>query len=483
MKHRILFVTAEYDPLMKIGGLADVSAGLPAALKRLGHDVRVLLPAYGGLRGVRVDELPVVATWQGATLREWHDTNANVPLWLLDNARFRRRVHPYQSPNGDPWDDDAEAFLAFAHTAALLAAGMTAIEWHADIVHANEWHTGMAPVSLLQQRVRAASVFTIHNIAYQGLFPMETAHRLDIPAWLLHPETLEFHGRLSFMKAGLVFADRIAAVSPGYADEIQAAVFGAGLDGLMRKRRDELTGILNGIDTDAWNPATDASLPACFSADDLRGKAIVKASLLHELGFPADAATEPLLIFIGRLVEQKGVDLMLDALPRLLEQRLRLAILGSGDSHYENTLREVATRNADRIAVRIGYDAALARRLYAGGDMLLMPSRFEPCGLAQMYAMRYGCIPVAHAVGGLRDSIIDAGDGTTAADGATGFLFHAPQSDALLARVQQALRLYDADKQWRALMRQAMRRDFDWGRAAREYERVYDKALEKLNAR
>lgn len=477
MNYNVLFVTAEADPLIKVGGLADVSAGLPAALRERGNDVRLLMPAYGGLRGVDVNSLETVArfTRRDHCLRALPADHSMPPVWLLDTPAFRRRIHPYHASDGRNWDDDAEVYAELAQVAARIADDDVGLDWRADIVHANEWHTGLVPVELLRRRVRAASVFTIHNIAYQGIFPIPVATRLGLPAWLLQPEALEFYGSISFMKGGVVFSDRLTAVSPGYADEICTPEYGERLDGLLRSRRHVLTGVLNGIDMERWDPANDAAVAAHFDVNDMKGRKVAKQALHEELGLAKDG--KPLLVFVGRLVSQKGIDLLLGALPQLMRMRLRIAVLGSGEAMLEQALKEAAASYPGQFAVHIGYSDALSRRFYAGGDMLLMPSRFEPCGLTQMYAMRYGCLPVAHAVGGLRDSITDATPGTVKNGKATGFLFESATVDAMLEGITRACARYDDAAAWSAMMQAAMAQDFSWRTSARRYEEIYSSAL------
>lgn len=479
MKLRILFPTAEYEGLVKVGGLADVSAGLPRALLEQGHDVRILLPAYGALDQEKVAAAKIIARLPGrrGVLRELVRDDAEPGIWLLDTPAFRRRSHPYHRPGGTPWGDDLTCYALLARAAAQLADDRFGLGWRADVVHANEWHTGLVPVELLLQKVPAAGVFTVHNMAYQGIFDADAFDALAIPDWLHHPDALEFHGGLSFMKGGLVFAERITAVSRGYAEEIRTPEYGEGLEGLVRKRSDALTGITNGVDTRAWNPAQDKALRHRFSRRSLDGKRAEKHDLLETLELEPCNKDEPLLVFIGRLTTQKGIELLLGALPDLLREPLRIAILGTGDRLFEQALREAGENAKGRVAVHLKYDDVMARRFYAGGDMLIMPSRFEPCGLAQLYAMRYGCIPVARAVGGLKDTIVDATGDAIAARQATGFLFEKHNVDDLLKAVRRAMQSKNDTETWSRIMDTAMRQDFSWKHAAREYVKVYREAM------
>ncbi|MFP4614519.1 MAG: glycogen synthase GlgA [Thiohalorhabdus sp.] len=480
---RILFVSSEVHPFVKTGGLADVSASLPHALHELGHDVRILMPGYAdALR--RAGDLPVAEGWSGlpegpkTRLRTARLPDSGVPVWMLDASGFSDRPgNPYLAPDGEPHADNAERFYRLARATAAIATDRAGLDWRPEVVHCNDWQTGMVPVRTLLERVPAATVFTVHNLAYQGLFPHATFQGLSLPPWLWHPEALEFHGHLSFMKGGAAFADRLTTVSPSYAREIQTAEHGWGLDGLFRRRAADLTGILNGIDHRAWDPATDPHLPAHFSSEDLAGKREVKAALLEELGLDADAEA-PLLGVVSRLADQKGIDLLLGAARTLLARGARLAVVGTGDRYYETALRRLAQYNPGKVGVHIGFSEALAHRVVAGADMLLMPSRFEPCGLNQLYALRYGTVPVVRAVGGLADSVVDATPENLAAGSATGITFAGDTAAALGGAVDRALKLYQDDTQWRRLQDTGMEQDFTWERSAGEYVKVYRSALE-----
>ena len=473
---RILFVAAEVHPYIKVGGLADVAAGLPAALAELGHDVRVLVPVtVGALKIARVRRAQAVTVKQGSLpqgsrLLEGPLAGRRARVWLLDTPGFRRRSGtPYQDQTGRSYHDDAARYDELARFAAAIAAGDALPGWRPDVVHCNEWHTGLTPVYLFLQRVPAAGIFTIHNLGYQGLFSAADFAALGLPAWLWHPAALEFHGRMNFMKAGLLFSDRITAVSPGYAREILTPEFGAGLEGVLRRRAERLSGIVNGIDMRAWDPARDAALAARFDASRLKARGPNRAALRREFGLPE--CDRLLLGMVTRLVPQKGVDLVLDALPALLRLPVDLAILGSGDPALQDALLAAAKRQPDRIRVRLGQDETLAHRIYAGCDAFLMPSRFEPCGLSQLYAMRYGALPVVHRTGGLADTVRD-----TAAARANGFLFNAPNAAALTRAVGRAVAQYRRHPAWQRMMRTGMSEDRSWIRSAREYLKVYELA-------
>lgn len=476
----VLFVTTEFEGLVKVGGLADFSAGLPRALARSGHQLRVLLPCFGGIRGM--GDAPVIAALPGGgCLREWSPGPRGLRLWLVDQPAWRARLdNPYTTAAGGGWPDDAAAFSAFARLAACLAGDRLGLGWRADVVHANDWPSGLVPVWMMLERIPAASIFTIHNLAYQGLFPAGSIAATGLPDWLYHPGALEFWGQLSFIKGGLTFADRLTTVSPHYATEIQGPEFGEGLDGLLRARARDLSGIVNGIDEGAWNPRRDPALAASFGPGRLAGRARCRAALQAELGLvlPAEAA---IAVFVGRVQPQKGIDELLAALPRLMELPLSIVVLGSGDARLERGLRSAAARYPGRCQVALRYDDALGRRLLAGGDLLLMPSRFEPCGLTQLYAMRYGCIPVAHAVGGLRDTITDATPAALADGSATGILYEGATPAALAEAVQRALALRASPPGWRRVMAAAMRGRHGWPAGATAYARVYAEASAARN--
>ena len=482
--YKVLFVSSEVQPFMKTGGLADVSASLPHALAELGHDVRILMPAYGDVLDRVTDSSPVPG-WQNpligvpTRLLETRLPNSRVPVWLLEAPSFSDRPgNPYLTADGQAHADNAARFDLLARAATAVAGGFTDLAWQPDVVHCNDWQTGLIPVHMLLHRVPAATVYTVHNLGYQGLFPMDTRTELGLPAWLWHPEALEFYDHLSFMKGGAVFADRLTTVSPTYAAEIQTSAHGWGLEGLFHQRAADLTGILNGIDHRAWDPATDPHLPVHFDAADLGGKAENKARLQAEMGL-AEEPDVPLLGFISRLADQKGVDLLLGALGEMLEQGVQLAVLGSGEHTYENALTRFADHYPGRVAVRIGFDEGLAHRIEAGADIFLMPSRFEPCGLNQLYSLRYGTVPVVRAVGGLADSVVDATPEHLHAGEATGVTFSGETPAALATAVARAVALYRDPGTWRRLQQTGMDRDFTWQRSAAAYVDQYAAAVDR----
>lgn len=482
---RILFVSSEVYPLIKTGGLADVSASLPRALQSLGHQAHVLIPGYRdalgaaaalGLKPVASGEIDGYAV----RLLETHLPNSRNKAWLLDcPPLYDRPGNPYHDEAGNPYADNAERFMLLCRAAARLASGDFGIDWQPDVVHCNDWQSALVPLLLHTRRPRPALVFTIHNLAYQGVFSEDKFDALRIPRRYWHPDALEFHGQWSFIKAGLLLADRITTVSPSYAREIQSARFGHGLEGLLRHRSAVLSGILNGIDTLAWNPMSDPALAVHYGATSLARKRANKIALQAETGLDADPE-QTLLAFIGRLAEQKGIDLLLETLPELLSDQVQAVLLGSGEPLYQAALERLAGRYPGQVALRIGYDEALAHRIEAAADIFLMPSRFEPCGLNQMYSMRYGTIPVVHAVGGLADTVTDANDATLADGSATGFVMDGDDAAALTAATRRALTLRTDPRAWQQLQIAGMSRDFSWRHSARAYERLYQEIIAEM---
>lgn len=477
-ERRILHVAAEVMPLMKTGGLGDVAQALPTALRALGHDARVLMPAYGAAiehaRGA--GELRVAAQWGTARLLET-ELPGGCPLWLYETPAFLQRgEYPYAAPDGAPWPDNAECFDQLARVAAAVADDALGLGWRADVVHGHDWHAGLLPVHLQLARVPAASVFTIHNLAYQGLFGIDVRAHLGLPAWLDHWQALEYGGLLSFMKGGLVFADRITTVSETYASEIRTAPRGEGLEGVLAERGADLVGIVNGIDTEAWDPARDPHLPAAYDADDSGGKAEARRALLAETGLEA-AAGVPVVAYVGRLARQKGVDTLLAALERIVELPAAVVVLGTGETDLQRELERAAAARPGRIHAAIGFDEGLAHRVYAGADLLVMPSHYEPCGLAQLNAMRYGTIPVVHRTGGLAETVTDATENALADGSATGFQFDEVTSAALVSALQRAHELFNRPDDWRRLVTAAMHRDSSCVRSARAYATLYEEAI------
>jgi starch synthase len=483
----ILFATPECAPYVKTGGLGDVSAALPATLAAQGHDVRVLLPAYRGMKvsgeiGDGVD-LPPHGPWPAAQLVPVRVEGGVTLLLLACPPLYQRGGGPYVDAGGRDYHDNALRFGLLARVAALLGTPQSPCPgWRADVVHANDWPTALAPLYLARARALApdepvaASVLTIHNLAFQGVFPMETADLLGIPDFWRGMEGVEFWGQLSMLKAGLQFADAVTTVSPRYAREIQTEAFGVGLDGVLRARAARLHGILNGIDTRIWDPAVDKLLPHRYAAADLQGKAKCKAALQLRAGLDP-GRTGMLFGIVSRLTAQKGIDLVLAQLPRLLAGGHQLVVLGQGEPALQQALQAAARRHPDQVSVQFGFDEGLAHLIEAGADAFLMPSRFEPCGLNQMYSQAYGTPPIVGPVGGLVDSVTDA---TQDPAHGTGFVMAAADAAALHDALDRAEAAWRAPARWRQLQANGMARAFGWGESAARYVEVYQEALRPL---
>ena len=470
---RVLHVAAEIFPLVKTGGLADVAAALPPALAAQGADVRLLLPGLPPVLDAVHDARPllplgpVFGAARGSLVLARMPGSA-LPVYVLDLPYlYRRGGGPYADERGHEWPDNLARFAALGWAAAHLAFGELDVAWTPQVVHAHDWHAAMVCAYLAAHPpTPVASVFTIHNLAYQGVFPHEDAPLLGLPSRFMTPQGLEYHGQICFMKAGLKFADRVSTVSPGYAREIATPEYGAGLDGVIRGRGRDVVGILNGIDTAVWDPARDPALAAPYDRDALPGKAIVKAALQRECGLDEDAGA-PLLAVVSRLTGQKGLDLVLAALPALLRDGAQLVVQGSGDAALEQAFVEAARTSPRSVSVYPGYDEARAHRVIAGADVMLVPSRFEPCGLTQLYALRYGTVPLVRRVGGLADTVDE---------GRTGFLFDEPSALALQAAFERALQAWRDPARWQALMRAGMTQELSWEGPAREYLALYAQA-------
>jgi starch synthase len=481
---KILFVTAEAHPLVKTGGLADVCGSLPLELQRIGHDVRLVLPAYPAalerardLQEVATVDVPCAPSPVRILLGTMPD--GQVPLYLVDSpAHFAREGTPYGDASGNDWSDNAERFALFCRTVTAMALSAEEMGWRPDVVHCHDWHTGLIPALLQTAPVRPATIFTIHNLAYQGLFSYSKFQDLALPSGLWRPDALEFHGKLSFIKGGLVFADWLTTVSPTYAEEICTPRFGCGFDELLRQRRDRTCGILNGANYEEWNPATDPFIARPYtSADIVESKALNKRHLQESLGLERDDAT-PVIASVGRLVEQKGVDLMVDAIGELMERPVQMVFMGNGERRFGGALQEAALRHPGRVAVHVGYTEELAHRVEAGADMFLMPSRFEPCGLTQLYSMRYGTIPIVRRTGGLADTVVDADETSVATGRANGFVFDDPTRPALLGAVDRAIECFaERPQTWRQLATTGMAQEYSWTRSAGRYRELYRGAL------
>jgi starch synthase len=478
---RTLFVTAELYPWVKSGGLGDVAAALPPALTELGVDTRLLLPgfpgfldAFPGITDVARLRTPFTSERVRVALTRLPGTERLA--YLVDQpAYYDRPGSPYASPNGSDWPDNHRRFGLFSWVAAEIARGADQ-NWTPDVLHAHDWHAGLAPAYLAALPPAAhhiPTVFTVHNLAYQGLFSAALFPELALPPGFLAIDGVEFHGLISFMKAGLFYSDRLTTVSPTYAREIQTSAFGGGFEGLLRSRANALTGILNGVDPRVWDPEHDALLPRVYRAEDApAGKRAAKAELRSRLGLE-QREDAPLFGAVSRLTPQKGLDLLLACLPEVVAGGSQIAILGSGDSDLERGFAAAAEGHRGQVGVEIGYDEALSHLIIGGSDVILVPSRFEPCGLTQLYALRYGTLPLVRRVGGLADTVVDATSVSLAEDSATGFAFDEASPQALVSTIGRAATLFREPKTWLRMMRRAMTRDFSWESAARQYVALY----------
>jgi starch synthase len=474
---KVLFATSEMAPLIKTGGLADVSGALPVALRAAGVDVRVLLPGYTPVLA-QLPQHEVVATFDAlpgfppARLLAG-DTATDVPLLVLDCPElYQRAGGPYQDADGRDWSDNPRRFALLSRVAAILASTDSPLPWKPDLLHCNDWQTGLAPAYLHFWHSKTPTVMTIHNLAFQGVFPPQLLEELHLPPSSFAIGGVEYYGNLSFLKAGLYYADHITTVSPNYAQEIQREPLGFGMQGLLAQRSDRLTGILNGIDTDEWNPAKDGYLAKNYSAARMTGKAANKQALQRRMGLAEEAET-PLLGVVSRFTHQKGLDLLLEVVPSLIDLPVQLAMLGSGEAELQRTARELAGRYPGRVAAHIGFNEELSHLIEAGVDMFVMPSRFEPCGLNQFYSQRYGTPPIVHATGGLADSVIDCTPESLKAGSASGFVFSEPTADSLHAAILRATELYRDQKLWKALRKNCMAKDSSWQHSAEAYLDVY----------
>jgi starch synthase len=478
---RVLYITAELYPWVKSGGLGDVAAALPPALIGKGIDVRLLLPgfrgfldAFPGITDVVRLETPFAAERVRVGLARLPGSDSLA--YLVDHPAFYDRPgNPYARPDGSDWPDNHRRFGLLGWVAAELAGGADR-RWRPELLHGHDWHTGLAPAYLAARPLaegHVPTVFTIHNLAYRGIFPAALFPELALPPGFFSIDGLEFFGMLSFIKAGLFYADRLTTVSPTYAREIQTPPFGSGLDGLLRSRANVLTGILNGVDPRFWDPGHDPILPRPYGPEDAAsGKRAAKIALRRRLGLGA-LGNVPVFGVVSRLIPQKGLDLVLASLPEIVGSGGQLALLGSGDSDLEQGFAAAAKQYRGRVGVEIGYDESLAHLIVAGADVILVPSRFEPCGLTQLYALRYGTLPLVRRVGGLSDTVVDATPANLADGLATGFVFEGDDPQALISAIRRASALFRQRAAWRRIMRRAMTRDFSWEAAAHQYIGVY----------
>ncbi|MXS86007.1 glycogen synthase GlgA [Nitrosomonas sp. HPC101] len=480
---RVLFVTPEVFPLCKTGGLGDVSAALPGALRELKTDVRLLVPGYPSvLSGIKhkrkLAECNLLPYFPPATLfssRLQVNESVSVPLYVIHCPElYQRPGGIYLDEDGKDWPDNAQRFGLLSKMGALLASDASPLAWVPDIVHCNDWQSGLTPAYLhFHSGKKAASLMALHNLAFQGKFPSDQVAKLGLPAESFSVEGVEYYGNLSFLKAGIYYADHISTVSPGYAREIQHEPLGFGLQGLLAKRSDDITGIINGIDTAVWNPATDPYIVKKYSSRTfLSAKKVNKLVLQREMGLEENG-TIPLFAGISRLSYQKGYDILLQAASALTNFPAQLVLLGKGDPSLEEQLILLAQTDPARIAVRIDYDEALSHRITAGADCFLMPSRFEPCGLNQMYSQHYGTPPVVHATGGLMDTVVDLTPETLARKSASGFHFHEMTTSAFMEAIGRAVNAYCDAGLWKKLQRSGMQKDFSWQASASAYQSIY----------
>lgn len=477
---RVLQVSAEIFPLLKTGGLADVAGALPGALARAGADVRVLLPGFPALREGLSDAATVAefqAPWgEPARLLFGHlAALGGLPAYVVEApALYDRPGNPYQDEHGHPYADNHRRFALLGFAAARLAEGLDPW-WTPGVVHSHDWHAALvnAYLAFSPHRPPVRTVYTVHNLAYQGLCGARHLHELGLPGHAFAVEGLEFHGQLSFMKAGLFYADHVTTVSPTYAHEIQTPQQGCGLHGLLRRRAagGSLSGILNGVDQRVWDPAADALIARRYDAAKLAGKAHCRTALQKEMGL--EQRPGPLFGMVSRLAEQKGLPLLVALLPELVARGGQLVTLGAGDPGIEAALREAAAAHPEAVAIRVGYDEALAHRIFAGSDVTLVPSLYEPCGLTQLYGLRYGSLPLVRRVGGLADTVVDCTLEDLVEEKSTGFVFDAFDAGDMRRALRRAFALFARQTDWKAVQRRAMAQHFGWDDAAEQYLALY----------
>jgi len=477
---KVLYISSEAFPLIKTGGLADVAGSLPVALQKQDQDVRLLLPAYPEvLTKIKKHKILTKTTYYNLSVNiiETRLPGSKISVLLVDcAAMLDRQGGPYTDYHGQPWSDNALRFSVFCHAAVDIALNKFKINWQPDIVHCNDWQSGLVPALLSLHKPRPATVFTIHNLAYQGVFEQQTFFDLHLPQELWHIDGLEFYNQLSFIKGGLAYADKITTVSPNYAQEILEPEYSYGLDGLLNHRKKVLSGIINGIDEKHWNPGTDNFLFQKYNRRSLEKKSLNKTALQKELGLPMDKSI-PMLGMVSRLVEQKGLDIILQCLDDVLTLPLQIVVLGTGELHYETLLLDYAQKYPEKINIIIGYNEALAHRIEAACDLYLMPSTFEPCGLNQLYSLKYGTLPIVTRVGGLADTVRDASEKNINNKEANGFTLKEKSPAALLSTIKKALSVHQQPEIWKQLQQTAMKGDFSWQTSASQYVALYQQLL------
>ncbi|MCP3907132.1 MAG: glycogen synthase GlgA [Oceanicoccus sp.] len=470
---KVLFASSEIYPLAKTGGLADVAFNLPKTLATLGVDIRWVMPAYKEALDLLKQQPIKSIALNGISLLETTLPETKLTLWLVDApGLFDRSGGPYGDASSAGWPDNAERFYQFCQVISDMALGRATLDWQPDIVHCNDWHTGLVPAWLRQHPQAPATIFTVHNAAYQGLFPYSTFVNLGLDPALWRFDALEFHDQLCFIKGGLMFADWLTTVSPNYARELTQPLTGSGLDAIFRYRQDTFSGICNGIDTTEWNPEHDHYISQTYDEKTLNDKPLNKGELQKKFNLEQNP-NHCVLGWVGRLSEQKGIDLLLDSLGELIKLPIQLVLLGRGDARYEQALVSWAQKHPQQIAVKIDYKDALAHQIIAGADFFLMPSGFEPCGLTQMYSQRYGTPPIASNVGGLVDTVVNITTESLSAGTASGILFSPHNQNSLLSAIKSAIRLYKNPETYRVVQQNAMSKDFSWQRSAQHYKAIY----------
>ncbi len=475
-KLRVLVVASEAVPYAKTGGLADVAGSLPVALAEHGVEVALVLPFYRHVSRAAESAVPIRGQSSMVTYHEpLPSLHGGVRTFLVRNDHYfwRDRLYGYL--------DEAERFIFFDRAVVEL---VRVLDWQPDVIHCNDWQTGLVPIYLRQLAesephfATTRTLFTIHNLAYQGIFPEETMELAGVPWDLFRMEALEFYGQVNFLKAGIVFSDIVTTVSPTYAKEIQTSEYGERLEGVLKQRADSLVGILNGVDTQVWDAATDPMLPVHYrQASAARGKSANKKALQDAVGLPRAAV--PVLGVVARLARQKGFDLLCDALSDLMQEKVQLVVLGVGEEDLQERLQVAAQQAPDKIKALFRFDEQLAHLIYAGSDLFLMPSRYEPCGLGQMIAFRYGSVPVVHATGGLADTVEPFDPGTGAGNG---FVFREPTAEALAAAIREALAVYRQRQAWAKLVRKIMGIDHSWRKSGARYLELYRRLAKKGRA-
>ncbi len=482
---RVLFATSEAYPLIKTGGLADVSGALPKAISQLATfkgDIKIVMPAYSAVLA-KLNNIQIIANidvlGQACTLITGNMPDSGLDVIAIQNAfLYERAGGPYSDENGIDWIDNALRFGVLSRVASLLCSAQSPMsDWLPELIQCNDWQTGLAPAYMkLLDNSQVKSIFSIHNLAFQGCFDATWLAKLELPAAHFQINGFEYHSQISFLKAGLFYADQLSTVSPTYAQEIQTKQFGFGLEGLLQTRKDDLTGIVNGIDAHEWNPATDVHLPKNYSNSRITGKYAVKHALQQQLGLEI-RADAPLLGVVSRLTHQKGLDCLPEIMPTLIKQGCQFAILGSGDKALEAHFNELAESFPKQVSMNTGYHEHLSHNIMAGSDMFIMPSRFEPCGLNQLYGLAYGTPPIVSLTGGLVDSVCDTNELSLKNNSATGFVVKSVNSASLLVTIQRAITIWQDKTTWRKIQKNGMQRDISWDSSASAYLNLYQKTL------